>query len=65
MVLKSITIYLIEKYLGDYIKNFDRKKLLIDLWDGNIYLFVNYIFRKYLFKRRCIGKILLITNNLY
>ena len=27
-------IYLLEKYLGDYIENLDTKKLKIDLWSG-------------------------------
>ena len=34
MVLENLVVYLLDKYLGDYIENLDTKKLKIDLWSG-------------------------------
>ena len=34
MVLESLVVYLLDKYLGDFIENLDTKKLKIDVWSG-------------------------------
>ena len=34
MVLESLVVYLLDKYLGDFIDNLDTKKLKIDVWSG-------------------------------
>jgi vacuolar protein sorting-associated protein 13A/C len=34
MVFENLVVYLLDKYLGDYIENLDTKKLKIDLWSG-------------------------------
>ena len=41
MVLKNLVVYLLEKYLGDYLENFDKEKLKIDLRKGKIYYLFN------------------------
>ncbi|CAF1279009.1 unnamed protein product [Rotaria magnacalcarata] len=38
MVFENIIVYLLDKYLGNYIENLDTKKLKIDLWNGNVVL---------------------------
>ncbi|CAF2933999.1 unnamed protein product [Rotaria sp. Silwood2] len=38
MVFENLVVYLLDKYLGDYIENLDTKKLKIDLWSGNVVL---------------------------
>ncbi|CAF1542330.1 unnamed protein product [Adineta steineri] len=38
MVLANLVVYLLDKYLSDYIENLDTKKLKIDLWNGNVVL---------------------------
>ncbi|CAF3380389.1 unnamed protein product [Rotaria sp. Silwood1] len=38
MVFENIVVYLLDKYLGDYIENLDTKKLKIDLWSGHVVL---------------------------
>ncbi len=40
MVFENLVVYLLDKYLGDYIENLDTKKLKIDLWSG---MFSSYI----------------------
>lgn len=35
MVFENIVVYLLDKFLGDYIENLDTKKLKIDLWSGS------------------------------
>ncbi len=37
MVFENLVVYLLDKYLGDYIENLDTKKLKIDLWSGEFY----------------------------
>jgi vacuolar protein sorting-associated protein 13A/C len=37
MVFENLVVYLLDKYLGDYIENLDTKKLKIDLWSGKIH----------------------------
>jgi hypothetical protein len=37
MVFENLVVYLLDKYLGDYIENLDTKKLKIDLWSGMFY----------------------------
>ena len=34
MVFENIVVYLLDRFLGDYIENLDTKKLKIDLWSG-------------------------------
>lgn len=34
MVFENLVVYLLDKYLSDYIENLDTKKLKIDLWNG-------------------------------
>jgi len=34
MVFAHLAVYLLDKYLGDYIENLDSKQLKIDLWNG-------------------------------
>ena len=36
MVFENLVVYLLDKYLGDYIENLDTKKFKIDLWSGKI-----------------------------
>lgn len=36
MVFENLIVYLLDKYLGDYIENLDTKKLNIDLWSGKM-----------------------------
>ncbi|CAF1411921.1 unnamed protein product [Rotaria sordida] len=38
MVFENLIVYLLDKYLSDYIENLDTKKLKIDLWSGNVVL---------------------------
>ncbi|CAF3899768.1 unnamed protein product, partial [Rotaria magnacalcarata] len=38
MVFENLVVYLLDKYLSDYIENLDTKKLQIDLWNGNVVL---------------------------
>ncbi|CAF1260195.1 unnamed protein product [Adineta steineri] len=38
MVFENLVVYLLDKYLGDYIESLDTKKLKIDLWNGNVVL---------------------------
>ncbi|CAF0869350.1 unnamed protein product [Rotaria sordida] len=38
MVFENLVVYLLDKYLGDYIENLDTKKLKIDIWSGNVVL---------------------------
>ncbi|CAF4656530.1 unnamed protein product [Rotaria sp. Silwood1] len=38
MVFENLVVYLLDKYLSDYIENLDTKKLKIDLWSGNVVL---------------------------
>jgi len=38
MVFENIVVYLLDRYLGDYIENLDTKKFKIDLWSGNVVL---------------------------
>ncbi|CAF4508473.1 unnamed protein product, partial [Rotaria socialis] len=38
MVFENIIVYLLDKYLGNYIDNLDTKKFKIDLWNGNVVL---------------------------
>ncbi|CAF0798201.1 unnamed protein product [Adineta steineri] len=38
MIFKRIIIYLIDKYLGNYIQNLDTQNLKFDLWHGNVTL---------------------------
>jgi hypothetical protein len=35
-MLRNLVVYLLEKYLGDYVENFDKEKLKIDLRKGKI-----------------------------
>jgi vacuolar protein sorting-associated protein 13A/C len=44
MVFENLVVYLLDKYLGDYIENLDTKKLKIDLWSGMFILNLNYLF---------------------
>jgi hypothetical protein len=37
MLFKNVVVYLLDKYLGDYIENLDKKKMKIDLLSGKIY----------------------------
>jgi hypothetical protein len=41
MVFESIVAYFLEKYLSDYIDNFDASKLKIGIWSGNNNLFAS------------------------
>lgn len=34
MVFENLVVYLLDKYLSDYIENLDTKKLKLDLWNG-------------------------------
>ena len=36
MVFENVVVYLLDKFLGDYIENLDTKKFKIDLWSGKI-----------------------------
>ncbi|CAF3768117.1 unnamed protein product [Adineta steineri] len=36
MVFKHLAVHLLDKYLGDYIENFDSKSLKVGLWHGNL-----------------------------
>ncbi|CAF4497379.1 unnamed protein product [Rotaria socialis] len=38
MVFEKLVVHLLEKYLSEYIENFDSKKLKIDVWSGNVVL---------------------------
>ncbi|CAF0772278.1 unnamed protein product [Didymodactylos carnosus] len=38
MVFEHLAVYVLNKYLGDYIENLDSKKLKIDLWDDDVVL---------------------------
>lgn len=41
MVFQHLAIYLLDKYLGDYIENLDSQQLKIDLWHGKFEDYLN------------------------
>ncbi len=43
MVFENLVVYLLDKYLGDYIENLDTKKFKIDLWSGKIILSIHFL----------------------
>ena len=43
MVFENLVVYLLDKYLGDYIENLDTKKLKIDLWSGKLSISIHLL----------------------
>jgi hypothetical protein len=39
MVFQHLALHFLEKYLADYIEDFDSKQLKVGLWHGN-YIFI-------------------------
>ena len=41
MVFESIVVELVNKYLGDFVENFDKSQLKISLWGGEFFLLMS------------------------
>jgi hypothetical protein len=58
MVFENLVVYLLDKYLGDYIENLDTKKLKVDLWTGMFnhhpFSFCSYLI--IILRKGCFGK---------
>jgi hypothetical protein len=52
-VFENLVVYLLDKYLGDYIENLDTKKLKIDLWSGELRKSFSSFVKSFLILRKC------------
>lgn len=43
MVFESIVADLLNRYLGDYVENLDRKQLKIGIWGGKCDCIINFV----------------------
>lgn len=78
MVFEHLAAFFIDKFLGNYIEDFDSHQLKLNLWHGLFSLerysfpmnewissFRQYYTWKCLFKKQCFGKWLKSFSNLY
>lgn len=52
MVFESIVADLLNRYLGDYVENLDRKQLKIGIWGGKCDCIINYCFASKKFREK-------------